>query len=32
MKYFQTDDIPIDEPKKDCVHTYYRIVVDGKTL
>jgi len=23
------EDWPPDEPKKDCIHTYYRIEVDG---
>ena len=32
MKYFQSDDIPVCEPKKDCIHTYCRIVVDGKII
>jgi hypothetical protein len=32
MKYFQSDDIPVCEPKKDCIHTYYRIVFDGKII
>lgn len=32
MKYFQSDDIPICESKKNCIHVYYRIVVDGKII
>jgi hypothetical protein len=32
MKYFQSDDIPTCEPKKDCIHKYYRIVIDGKII
>ena len=28
MKYFQSDDIPVCQPKKDCIHTHYRIVVN----
>ena len=32
MKYFQSDDIPVCEPKNDCIHKYYRIVVDGKII
>lgn len=32
MKYFQSDDIPACEPKKDCIHKYYRIEVDGKII
>jgi hypothetical protein len=32
MKYFQSDDIPVCEPKKDCIHKYYRIVIDGKII
>lgn len=29
MAYFQSDDIPSCEHIKDCIHTIYRIVVNG---
>lgn len=32
MKYFQSDDIPVCEPKKDCRHQYYRVIVDGEII
>ena len=32
MKYFQSDDIPVCNPKKDCIHKYYRIIVEGKII
>jgi hypothetical protein len=32
MKYFQSDDIPVCVPKKDCIHTRYRIIVDGTII
>lgn len=32
MKYFQSDDILVCEPKKDCIHKYYRIVLDGTII
>lgn len=27
--YFQSDDIPNEQPKKDCIHKYYRIKKGG---
>jgi len=32
MKYFQSDDIPECKPKKDCIHTHYKIVVSGQII
>jgi len=31
-KYFQSDDIPQCEPKSDCTHTKYKVLVDGVVI